>query len=78
MLDFHESLHDANARSGADRLRHLQVADAQLDKLRTYLRLANQWRWLSDGQYRHASAMVAEIGRLLGGWKRQTAGRTKG
>lgn len=29
--------------------------------------------WLSDGQYEHVSRMVAEIGRLLGGWMRQSA-----
>ena len=40
-----------------------------------YLRLSHQWHWLSDGQYKHVSTMVAEVGRLLGGWKRQTAGR---
>jgi len=32
------------------------------------LRLAHQWHWLSAGQYQHVSAMVAELGRLLGGW----------
>lgn len=37
---------------------------------------SKDWRWLSDGQYRHVSAMVAEIGRLLGGWlKRVTENR---
>ena len=39
-------------------------------RLRIYLRLAHRWRWLSDGQYAHAGGMVAEIGRLLGGWLR--------
>jgi hypothetical protein len=32
------------------------------------LRLAHRWRWLNDGQYEHVSRLVAEIGRLLGGW----------
>jgi 23S rRNA-intervening sequence protein len=54
-LDFQESIFDANARNGADRLRHLQAADAFLNKLRLYLRLSNQWQWLSAGQYEHAS-----------------------
>ncbi|MBK8538763.1 MAG: diversity-generating retroelement protein Avd [Ardenticatenia bacterium] len=75
VLDLVESLHLANARSGPSRLRHLEAADAHLDKLRMYLRLSHQWHWLSDGQYKHVSTMVAEVGRLLGGWKRQTAGR---
>jgi hypothetical protein len=33
--------------------------------------LAYQWGWLNSGQYEHVSAMVEEIGRLLGGWMRQ-------
>lgn len=48
-------------------------ADAALDRLRLYLRLAHHWHWLNDGQYAHVSAQVAEIGRLLGGWIKQAA-----
>lgn len=71
-LDFQEALFDANAHSGAERLAHMTDASAHLDKLRLYLRLAHQWGWLTGGQYQHVSAMGAEIGRLLGGWIRQT------
>jgi len=71
-LDFQEAIFDANARSGDQRLSHLQAADAHLNKLRLYLRLSRQWSWLSSGQYEHASRMVASLGRLLGGWIRQT------
>ena len=71
-LDFQESIFEANARGGAQRLQHLQAADAQLNKLRLYLRLSNQWSWLSSGQYEHVSRMVVGIGKLLGGWIRQT------
>lgn len=71
-LDVQESLFDAMSQGGTTRQRHLRAADAALNKLRLYLRLAHHWRWLSDGQFRHASLMVAEVGRLLGGWLRQT------
>jgi hypothetical protein len=71
-LDFQEAIFDANARTGLARLGHLEAADAHLGKLRLYLRLANRWRWLTDGQYEHASRMVAEVGKLLGGWLKQT------
>jgi len=71
-LDFQESIFEANARNGARRLEHLLAADAQLNKLRLYLRLSRQWNWLSSGQYEHVSRMVASVGRLLGGWIRQT------
>ena len=73
-FDFQEALFEANARSGAARLAWLEGADADLNKIRLYLRLAYQWRWLNHGQYEHVSAMIAEIGRLLGGWLRQTRG----
>lgn len=69
-LDFQEALFDAQSQGGSTRDRHLRQADAALNKLRLYLRLAHRWRWLNDGQYQHVSPMVAELGRLLGGWRR--------
>ena len=71
-LDFQEALYEAQAFDDKIRLRHLRQADAHLNKVRLYLRLAQQWGWLSMGQYEHAGRMVAEIGRLLGGWIRET------
>lgn len=72
VLDFQEALYEAQAFDGKIRLRHLRQADAHLNKVRLYLRLTQQWGWLSLGQYEHAGRMVAEIGRLLGGWIRDT------
>lgn len=46
----------------------LQQADATLTKLRAYLRLSKDLKLLSIGQYEHAARLVAEVGRLLGGW----------
>jgi hypothetical protein len=70
-LDLQESLLLAQAYRDKIRLRHLREADAHLSKVRLYLRLVHQWGWLSVGQYEHVSRMVAEIGRLLGGWIKQ-------
>jgi len=67
-LDFQEALFEAQSQGGSTRVKHLRSADAALNKLRLYLRLAHRWKWLNDGQYRHVSGMVAEVGRLLGGW----------
>lgn len=67
-LDFQEALFDAQSQGGSTRQKHLRAADAHLNKLRVYLRLAHQWRWLSSGQYEHVSRLVAEVGRLLGSW----------
>lgn len=71
-LDLQEALFEAQTQRDAQRAASLRRADAALSKLRLYLRLASHWRWLSLSQYEHASAMVGEIGRLLGGWLRQT------
>ena len=71
-LDFQEALFDAQSQGGTTRQKHLREADAALDKLRLYLRLVHHWRWLNDGQYRHVSALVAELGRLLGGWMKKS------
>lgn len=68
-LDFQETILVANGLRGEDRLRHLVIADQFLSKVRLYLRYVHRWRWISPGQYEHASRMIAEIGRLLGGWK---------
>ncbi len=73
-LDFQERIIEANRLHGRTRLERLRLADAELDKVRLYLRLAARWDWLSEGQYRHVSVMVKEIGALLGGWIKQTSG----
>jgi len=78
-LDFQELVLEANTLLMPARLEKLKQADAALDKVRIYLRLAVKWQWWTPGQYQHAAAMVTEIGRLLGGWQRslrQSAART--
>lgn len=67
-FDLSEALQEANLRFGTARMERLTRADEALDKLRYYLRLAARLGWLKPGQYQHVAAMVAEIGRLLGGW----------
>ena len=74
-LDFQEAIVQANNCRGGERLARLEQADELLDRVRIYLRLAVRWRWLKRGQYRHAAQMVAEMGRLLGGWQRTTRGQ---
>ena len=74
-LNFQERIIEANRLSGRARLERLRDADAELDKVRLYLRLAVRWEWLSEGQYHHVSAMVREIGAMLGGWIKRTAGK---
>ena len=74
-LDFQEHILEANRLRGRTRLETLRQADADLDKVRLYLRLAVRWEWLSEGQYHHVSEMVQEVGSLLGGWLKTVDGR---
>jgi hypothetical protein len=67
-LDFQELIVDAEAARGMARRDLLRQADAALNKVRLYLHLCREWQWLTPGQYQHAAQMVAEMGRLLGGW----------
>jgi hypothetical protein len=76
-LDAQEAICSAHRSRGQKRKRHLEDADIALDRLRIYLRLAHRWHWLSDGQYQHVSRMVAETGRLLGGWIRESGRQRK-
>lgn len=69
-LNFQELLIEANAERGATRAEKLKSADVELRKVRLYLRLSQKWDWIKEGQYHHASIMVTEIGKLLGGWKK--------
>lgn len=71
-LDLQETLLDANNERGQIRLDRLKRADWHLSKIRFYMRLIHRWQWISQGQYEHASRMITEIGRLLGGWQRTT------
>jgi hypothetical protein len=72
-LDLQDRLFLAQSRRGERRLQALEDADAALASLRLYLRLAYHWQWLNVDQYEYVSRMVAEIGRLLGGWQQATA-----
>jgi hypothetical protein len=71
-FDLRERLEEADLRQGRLRVERLREADEALARLRLYLRLASRLGWLSDGQYGHVAEMVAEIGRLLGGWQKVT------
>ncbi len=71
-FDLREYLEQANYRQGKARLERLDRADEALNRVRTYLRLAVKWEWLTAGQYQHVAEMVTEIGKLLGGWRKVT------
>ncbi len=49
----------------------LNAADVELDKLRFYLRLSQDMGYITLEQQHHAARIVAEIGKLLGGWQQR-------
>lgn len=69
-LNFQELILEANALRGSARAERLRAADVELRKVRLYLRLSQKWDWIKEGQYHHVSSLVAEIGKLLGGWQK--------
>lgn len=66
LFAFHEHL--MRATRSKDKKPILMEADLELEKLRLYLRLAQDLKCLSFKQYEHAIRLCAEIGKLLGGW----------
>jgi hypothetical protein len=71
-LRFQEKLIEAAVGPKAEQNAALTRADVNLTKLRFYLRLCRDLSLLTPRQYQHAAGLVAEIGRLLGGWQRKT------
>jgi len=49
----------------------LQEMDVELMKLRHYLRLSFELEFLPQKKYEILSGMIAEIGKMLGGWIKQ-------
>lgn len=74
-MDFQDTLIVAGLRRGPERVARLYEADARLAQLRQAIRLCKDLDLLTLSQYEHAAALLAEIGRLLGGW-RKTLGET--
>ncbi len=65
LFNFHECLMAASYQKTKE---HLQEADFELSKLRTYLRLSMELHHTSHEQFGYASQQLTEIGKLLGGW----------
>lgn len=52
----------------AERPAVLRQADVELDRLRYTVRLCHEIGLLGQNQYRHASGLLTEAGKLLGTW----------
>lgn len=56
------------ANSLKDKGAALEKTSVELEKLRVFMRLGKDLKFMSFEQYEHASALINEIGRMLGGW----------
>ncbi|NJP07819.1 MAG: four helix bundle protein [Chloroflexaceae bacterium] len=56
-----------------DKRSALQAADEALHELRLLLRQGRTLGLLTPPQHEHSARLVDEIGRLIGGWRRQQA-----
>ena len=70
---FYRLILRARKVQGQARADTLLEADAELETLRALLRLGQERRYMSLGQYEHVSRLVADVGRQLGGWRASTA-----
>jgi hypothetical protein len=65
-LRFQELIIEAAHQSDPDE--RLTDADAELDKIRTHVRMCLEMGLIQPGQYQHAAGLLTEMGNLLGGW----------
>ena len=69
-MDFMECLYQATDK--AQQATALKQADVKLNQLRFYLRLSHDLTLLDTRRFEHASRLLEEVGRLLGGWCKST------
>jgi len=69
-LDFQELILEAALGAKEGQAEKLAQADVMLARLRFYLRLCTELELWGSRQYEHVARLVAEIGRLLGGWQK--------
>jgi hypothetical protein len=75
-----DKLHDlldslVEAKFSGDKSEVLRQAGLRVEELRLLYRAAKDLRGLPRNSHRHATERLQEIGRQLGGWRRQVEGR---
>jgi len=62
------------ARYSRDKKQTLKQINLNLEKLRVLLRICFELKFLSTSAYEQAMSRLQEIGKMLGGWIKQTQG----
>ena len=78
LLDIARLIIQANRQRGKNRLRTLWVVDQKLEEFRLLIRLAKDLNMLAVKQYGLMAERADEVGRLLGGWIKQTRASVAG
>ncbi|MFC1735169.1 diversity-generating retroelement protein Avd [Candidatus Hydrogenedentota bacterium] len=73
ILDFTAHLIRANRTRGRQRQSSLGDADCSLEILRMSVRMSKDLKVLSERRYGFAAEKMEELGRLLGGWIKQSS-----
>jgi hypothetical protein len=74
---FYRLLLRARKVGGQARADTLLDADTELETLKALLRLGQERRYMSLGQYEHISGIVFNIGQQLGGWRKSVEGQSR-
>ncbi len=77
-LDFQDLLVAAGKTAGAAQQAYLLQADIRLAQLKRWARVCVELALISPGQYGHLARLLAECGRLLGGWRQANKARAGG
>jgi len=72
LLVLENAIHAAYERDKRD---SLNSADIHLERLRFLLRLSMEVGPISHKGYAHVSKLVDELGRQIGGWRKQASGK---
>lgn len=59
------------ARYSRNKIPILDAANMKLEKIRIFVRISYEQRYLSREQYEHASISINEVGKMLGGWRKE-------
>ncbi|MDE2071575.1 MAG: four helix bundle protein [Patescibacteria group bacterium] len=66
----------ASYSASSEKLMFVDRGISRVDLLKLLLQLAWDIKALDDKRYAHLSGHLAEVGRMLGGWRRQIASKT--
>ena len=69
LYDLHAGL--IHARYDKERVKRLTALNGTLDVLRHRTRLLLDFQLISAERYRHAAKLIDEIGKEMGGWRKQ-------